>query len=320
MKTTAITLAASLILLPHLCGQSPLLERLSPLTGNWQGHGSGFGNDQSEITSSFTWVMDGQYMEIRNESFFEPTLSNPVGEHHTDHGFISFDASREKLIYRQFNNEGYVNRYILQDSLSDDSLLIFETEAIENFAPGGKARFTIHLISNTTMETIFDVSLPGSEYACFGKNVLTKNHIVAMNEQEPRVTGVGGIFFRTSDPEKTKQWYSENLGLATNEYGSVFEFRNAHRPEEVNYLSWSPFEQGTDYFQPSEKEFMINYRVNDLVGLEKKLRENGVTIVDEIEEYSYGKFLHIMDGDGNKIELWEPIDHVLTEMGGTTTK
>ncbi len=296
------------------------MEKLSPLTGTWRGQGSGFGNETSEITSSFTWVMEGKYLEIINESFFDPTPANPDGEHHTDRGFISFDASRGKVVYRQFNSEGYVNQYVLQERLSGDSLLIFETENIENFAPGGKARYTIRLISDTLMETVFDVSLPGSEYACFGNNRLTKNDMNSMKEEEPRVTGVGGIFFRTTDPEKTKQWYSENLGLSTNEFGAVFEFRNARRPEEINYLSWSPFEQGTDYFKPSGKEFMINYRVNDLAGLEKKLRANGVTIVDSIEEYAYGKFLHILDEEGNKIELWEPIDHVLTEMGGTTNK
>jgi len=141
-----------------------------------------------------------------------------------------------------------------------------------------------------------------------------------MADTTPKVTGIGGIFFRTKDPSKTKEWYGKNLGLAISEYGSSFEFRNANRPDEVNYLQWSPFEEQTTYFDPSEKEFMINYRVQNIEGLVRKLRENGVTVVDEIEEYEYGKFVHIMDPEGNKIELWEPIDSVFTEMGGTTTK
>ncbi len=141
-----------------------------------------------------------------------------------------------------------------------------------------------------------------------------------MDDQTPKVTGIGGVFFKTSDPQKTKEWYSKNLGLATNEYGSPFEFRNAHRPDEINYLNWSPFSDNTDYFNPSEKEFMINYRVQNIVGLVEKLKKNGVKIVDEIEEYEYGKFVHIMDDDGNKIELWEPVDEVFTKMGLPTTK
>ena len=141
-----------------------------------------------------------------------------------------------------------------------------------------------------------------------------------MNEQEPKVTGVGGIFFRSKDPEKTKEWYSKNLGIATTQYGCSFEFRNANRPEEINYLQWSPFKEDTSYFDPSKKEFMINYRVQNLEGLLKQLKKNGVTILDEVAEYDYGKFVHIMDLEGNKIELWEPVDRVFTEMDDPTTK
>jgi len=141
-----------------------------------------------------------------------------------------------------------------------------------------------------------------------------------MNDTTPKVTGIGGIFFRSKNPEEAREWYGKNLGLAINEYGSSFEFRNANRPDEINYLQWSPFDEGTDYFNPSEKEFMINYRVQNIEGLVKKLRGNGVTIVDEIEEFEYGKFVHILDPEGNKIELWEPIDSIFTQMGGATTK
>lgn len=143
---------------------------------------------------------------------------------------------------------------------------------------------------------------------------------IVMADTTPKVTGIGGIFFRSGDPQTIKEWYGKNLGLAINEYGSSFEFRNANRPEEINYLQWSPFDAETDYFDPSKKEFMINYRVQHIERLVQKLRDNGVTILDSIEEYDYGKFVHIMDPDGNKIELWEPVDSVFTDMGGQTTK
>ena len=153
------------------------------------------------------------------------------------------------------------------------------------------------------------------------KNEVNTNHEIAiMNDTTPKVTGIGGIFFRSKNPSKTREWYGENLGLAVNEHGSPFEFRNANRPEEINYLNWSPFDEHTDYFDPSEKEFMINYRVQNIEGLVKKLKHNAVTIVDSIQTYEYGKFVHIMDPEGNKIELWEPIDRFFTEMGGETTK
>jgi len=141
-----------------------------------------------------------------------------------------------------------------------------------------------------------------------------------INDATPKVTGIGGIFFQSQNPQETAEWYGKHLGLAIDNYGSAFEFRNANNPEEINYLRWSPFEEGTDYFKPSEKAFMINYRVQNIEGLVKNLRDNGVTIVDDIEEFEYGKFVHIMDPDGNKIELWEPIDSFFTKMGGETTK
>ncbi len=136
-----------------------------------------------------------------------------------------------------------------------------------------------------------------------------------------KVTGIGGIFFKSKDPGKINQWYNENLGLVTNEYGSMFEFRLADKPEEKGYLQWSPFSEKTDYFLPSEKEFMINYRVENIEALVEELKKNGVTVLDEIETYDYGKFVHILDPENNKIELWEPVDNTFTKSyEGETTK
>ena len=129
-----------------------------------------------------------------------------------------------------------------------------------------------------------------------------ENHAV-----EPKVTGIGGIFFFTDNPKETREWYHKHLGLETNDYGSTFEFRNLDRPEELNQLQWSPFKTGSDYFKPSKKDFMINYRVQNIEGLVAKLKQSGVTVVDTIATYDYGKFVHILDHDGNKIELWEPV-------------
>jgi predicted enzyme related to lactoylglutathione lyase len=132
------------------------------------------------------------------------------------------------------------------------------------------------------------------------------------DQKNYKVQGIGGIFFKCENPQKVKDWYSDNLGLVTDEYGSLFEFRNAD-DQQMNYLQWSPFDAGTTYFKPSEKEFMINYRVGDLDKLVEELKKNGVTILDEIETYEYGKFVHIMDPEGNKIELWEAVDEVFTK-------
>ena len=130
-------------------------------------------------------------------------------------------------------------------------------------------------------------------------------------ETTPKVTGIGGISFFSDNPKDTRDWYAKNLGLDINEHGYYsFEFRNLHKPEEVGTLAWNLFKKGSEYFAPSKKEFMINYRVQNMEGLVKQLKENGVTILDEMVTYDFGKFIHIMDSEGNKIELWEPVDSI----------
>ncbi|NUQ82161.1 MAG: VOC family protein [Bacteroidetes bacterium] len=143
---------------------------------------------------------------------------------------------------------------------------------------------------------------------------------MGQSSDTPKVTGIGGVFFFSEKPAELREWYGKQLGLAVNDYGSSFEFRNANSPDEINYLQWSPFPSDTTYFSPSVKPFMINYRVQNLTGLLEKLKSAGVTILDEVAVYDYGKFVHILDPEGNKIELWEPVDHVFTQMGGETTK
>ncbi len=121
-----------------------------------------------------------------------------------------------------------------------------------------------------------------------------------------RVTGLGGFFFKTKDPKTTKEWYGKHLGLPVDDYGCTFWWKDAAG----NNCStqWSPFKDDTTYFAPSKKEFMMNFRVENLIELLKVLKEEGVTIVGEVEEYEYGKFGWIVDPEGNKIELWEPVD------------
>lgn len=125
-------------------------------------------------------------------------------------------------------------------------------------------------------------------------------------EVEPKVVGVGGIFFFSDHPKEAKEWYTKNLGFETNDWGTSFKSRNVDNPEEINVLQWSLFNKGSDYFSPSKKDFMVNYRVQNIEGLVEKLKKNGVTVLDDITSYDYGKFVHIMDTEGNKIELWEP--------------
>jgi len=129
-------------------GQNNPLEKFNSLKGEWIGTGSGFGNNKSKAESSYQMVMGGTYIEVINESKFEPTERNPKGEYHIDKGFISYDKNR--------------------------AVFVFDTESIENFMPGGKARWTIKIISDNEIETIFDVSFPNKDYTCFGVNKLMR--------------------------------------------------------------------------------------------------------------------------------------------------
>lgn len=123
-----------------------------------------------------------------------------------------------------------------------------------------------------------------------------------------RVTGIGGIFFKCKDPKAMKQWYGEHLGLQTDDYGTNFEWRQADNPDRKGFSQWSTMSENTKHMEPSKKDFMINYRDENLEWLVEQLRAEGVTICDEIEAFEYGKFVHILDPENNKIELWEPND------------
>lgn len=133
---------------------------------------------------------------------------------------------------------------------------------------------------------------------------LFRGRVAAMK----KVTGLGGVFFRCSDPESTREWYKQRLGIDSDRYGFSFLWRDLDQPDQRGYTVWSPFPEETEYFNPSDKQFMINYRVADIDVLVDQLRDEGVEIVGGPEQYKNGKFAWILDPEGNKIELWEPID------------
>jgi D-3-phosphoglycerate dehydrogenase len=125
-------------------------------------------------------------------------------------------------------------------------------------------------------------------------------------EEEKRVTGIGGVFFKSDNPAVLKEWYKKHLGLTIDNYGCSFWWKDASGNDAMT--QWSPFAADTKYFEPSQKQFMQNFRVHDLDNLLIKLKAEGVTLVGEPEAYDYGKFAWILDVEGNKIELWEPND------------
>lgn len=136
----------------------------------------------------------------------------------------------------------------------------------------------------------------------------------------PRVTGIGGIFFKAKDPAALKAWYSKNLGIRMSAYGSTFEWHQGMDSTKKGFTSWAPFKETTKYFLPSEKQFMINYRVAGLDQLLVQMKAAGITPVDSVERTSGGNFVHLMDPEGNKIELWEPNTVESVPPGSVTTK
>jgi predicted enzyme related to lactoylglutathione lyase len=124
-----------------------------------------------------------------------------------------------------------------------------------------------------------------------------------------KVTGIGGVFFKCKDPKAVNDWYRAHHGFDTTEYGTSFEWQQVDDDSgeiKKGITQWNPFPENTKYFEPATTDFMINYRVENLEALVEELRKANVTIVDNIESYDYGKFVHILDVEGNKIELWEP--------------
>ncbi len=170
----ALFIIVCIFICNFIYAQTGTFDKFNPLIGKWEGRGEGFGSSESVIISEFKLIMNSVYLEVKNHAEFKPTTNNPNGEIHDDWGIISYDKARKKFVFRQFHVEGFVNQYILNDSLSNQNIFVFESEIIENFVPGGTARFTIRVLNNSEIETIFDVGMPGREMACYGKNRMKK--------------------------------------------------------------------------------------------------------------------------------------------------
>lgn len=124
--------------------------------------------------------------------------------------------------------------------------------------------------------------------------------------RQGRILGIGGIFFKTADQAKTREWYARHLGLADKGHGVMLPWREHDDPQKEHVTVWSAFPANTEYFGPGKAEFMVNYIVDGLDALLERLQKEGVKIDPKRMNESYGKFAWIYDGDGNKIELWEP--------------
>jgi len=129
----------------------------------------------------------------------------------------------------------------------------------------------------------------------------------ASEPQKGRILGIGGIFFKSEHPGPMREWYSKNLGLSDKGQGAMLHWREKDNPQQERMTIWSIFPATSKYFEPGQ--LMVNYIVDDLDALLERLSKAGVKIDPKRQDESYGRFAWIYDPDGNKIELWQPIDH-----------
>ncbi len=147
-------------------------EPMKFLVGQWEGKGEGK-SGISKVNHDFEFIMKGRYLHMRTKAIFEPQEKNPKGEVHEDWGFFSHDRSREKIVFRQFHVEGFINQYVLED-ISKEGKLVFVTEQIENAPPGLKARLTFKRLNGDKLEVNFELSFPGKEFDCYSLNTLKR--------------------------------------------------------------------------------------------------------------------------------------------------
>lgn len=146
------------------------LKVLAPLIGRWEGEGKGQPGTSS-VRRTYRWVLRGTFIEVRSASSYPPQDANPDGEEHEEVGYFSFDRSRQKVVFRVFHIEGFVNQYVLQTH--DATNLIFDSEAIENIPSGYTARETIHLAAPGRLEEVFELASPGQPLAEYSRNCLS---------------------------------------------------------------------------------------------------------------------------------------------------
>ena len=120
-----------------------------------------------------------------------------------------------------------------------------------------------------------------------------------------KVVAIGGVFFKSKDPDRLRSWYREGLGIECEPWGGKPFVHDKRDSPGVGYTVWSPFPEETEYFAPSEKPYMINMRVDDLDGVLERLREAGAKVLDRREEGENGRFGYVVDPEGNLLELWQ---------------
>lgn len=277
--------------------QDPLLERLA---GDWLLHGT-IGGEEVTHDISARWVLDHYYLQIHEWS----REMTPDGRHEYEAiVLIGWDENPGRYACLWLDTTGGggldVDAQVMgrAQRVGDSLPFVFDL-------PDGSAIYNTfeYQSDRDAWRWIIDVERDG-ERTEFARVELTRKE----EADAGRVTGLGGLFFRSADPAATLNWYRTHLGIDSADWGGfAFQWREEEDPEEVGYTVWGAFPVDTDYFSPSDESFMVNFRVANLEALVEALRTEGVEVVGDIQAHPNGKFAWILDPDGRKIELWEPV-------------
>lgn len=178
MFVAAATGAGCATAAPPQASPSPpeLAEPLRPLSrmiGQWRGQGRGEPGE-AEVERSYTPILGGRFIEVRNRSRYAPQTDNPAGEVHEDLGYFSFDDARSRFVLRQFHVEGFVAEYASASDGFDGGSLVMESEAIENIGAGWRARESYRFSSDDEFEEVFELAPPDEDFALYSRSTLTR--------------------------------------------------------------------------------------------------------------------------------------------------
>lgn len=167
-----------LVLIPtFLFGQNSKKDSiwlpLKPFIGQWVGEGEGV-SGKSSYERSYQFVLNKNFIEIKNKSTYQPTANNPKGEVHEDMGYFSYDKNIKKFKLRQFHIEGFVNEYVLDSISADQKTFVFATVGIENIPKGFRAKETYHLINENEMEETFELAEPDKKFDVYSRVKLVR--------------------------------------------------------------------------------------------------------------------------------------------------
>jgi hypothetical protein len=174
-----LMMVASLLVAARVAAQGKkkqdVFKPLRYFVGSWEGSGEGRPGE-SKVEREYQFVLGDRFLEAKNKSVYEPQQDNPEGEVHEDWGLFSYDQNRGKLMFRQFHEEGFVNRYALDSLSADGKTLVFVTEAIENFDPGWKTREIYHILNDNEFTETFEIAPPDMDFELYITNHFKRKH------------------------------------------------------------------------------------------------------------------------------------------------